>query len=315
MVVPKRRTERKEERKRKRKGKRQAQRQRLQRQAERQRQVEEQGERKRQRKRMERLVKWSNHRHAQRAAMRGCSSEGSDSSDDGVILRRFMKMMRGATLADYTWLLRMDILRSHVYVYDHELKSVRHPDKDADLVSWPIIWMLGRYNRKHTMVNQVLPSSDFVRNDVINFTLRQGWRWILQNALPNPPPAFQIKFKKNTPLINQIVDPALTCWSGALRHRMACAVQRARSFHRYHRSYSNQLPVIRFARKLLAESGLVPVLTDKDGGYALEPISIRQRVHEDILSKEWYKEIPYCTISYENSTSEPGVCKVMPKDS
>ena len=139
------------------------------------------------------MERWSAARHLQWPTVRGSGSHNHDELADEV-RHLFMKMMRGATLADYTWLLRMDILRSHVYVYDHELKSVRHPDKVADLVSWPIIWMLGRYNRQHTMVNQVLPSSDF---DVINFTLRQGWRWILQNALPNPPPAFQIKFKKN----------------------------------------------------------------------------------------------------------------------
>ena len=82
-------------------------------------------------------------------------------------LNTFLAMMKDATWADWKWFGSFNLLRQRVYLYHHQLRKVEI-SSEAD-VGWPIIWALGRYNRKHVLVTKRSPSLRRLAAEVANF--------------------------------------------------------------------------------------------------------------------------------------------------
>ena len=251
-------------------------------QRKRQGQNKEQGqrqERTRKEQRKERRTIWI----LQRKQMR------SDRNFEDAVLRRFRGLRRGATRDDATWLLRMDVLRRHVYLYDHESRSVSHPGRQSLIAPWPVVLLLGRYNRKHIICSKQDPKADYMRDDVLHFCTKLRWRWFLRDEVDRPIP-YRIKASSCPMACLKVIDPGLSIWIDGLRHHVNRGMQRARSSllgvpGRAER-LSNHLPLLKFAKQLLIENKHIPVLTDKDGGYALEHVDVRVAVHREIVNKK-----------------------------
>ena len=79
-------------------------------------------------------------------------------------------------------------------------------------------------------------------------------------------------FKRRPTACNQVVDPCLTAWVNSLKEHVVMGLKRSRSFWRGRSEFSNTLPLIRFAKSIMVNNQLVPIITDKDGGYAIEQL-------------------------------------------
>ena len=55
-------------------------------------------------------------------------------------------MLRDANAADILWLAQFDKLREKVLFYDHQCHTCFSAGPE---IPWPIIWLLGRFHKKH----------------------------------------------------------------------------------------------------------------------------------------------------------------------
>ena len=65
--------------------------------------------------------------------------------------------------------IEVDVLYSHVYIYDHASRCTHHPSQSDPRVPWPVVWLLGRYNRKHIFCGRRLPPMTFLRKSLQDF--------------------------------------------------------------------------------------------------------------------------------------------------
>ena len=87
--------------------------------------------------------------------------------------RRFMVLMRDASLADLIWVANFNRLQSHIYVYSFEETSVRILD-ERDNIPWPIVFLLARYHRKFIVQNERGPHPSVVGRALNQFKNRIG---------------------------------------------------------------------------------------------------------------------------------------------
>ena len=88
----------------------------------------------------------------------------------------FLRLMKGASVQDWLWIHRFAELRKLVYLYLPELKSCVCPSGDYD-IPWPIIFLLGRYNRKHLFMSRAVPKLQPIFESLREFENKMRWRW------------------------------------------------------------------------------------------------------------------------------------------
>ena len=134
----------------------------------------------RSRRRLGRSLNWSRARHVGR-------SEGRALHHDAVV-NRFMQRLRGATMEDLQWLLRMDDFYRHVYIYDHATQSTHHPSQSDPRVPGPMVWLLGRYNRMHMGVGRKPNGNHRRREQLYVLCVHPSPKPNRQRLIRNPPP-------------------------------------------------------------------------------------------------------------------------------
>ena len=210
------------------------------------------------------------------------------------MVRRMRWLLKGASLADLNWMLQFESVAEHCHVYNHDSKTIQSPGSMG--IPWTVVWLLGRFHRKHILCNSNLPDIQLVARELRQFQHRVKWRWLLRN---NDHKRLLRRVKK-TPAVpcNELVDPALSCWLGHLNRVILRAVKQARENHRHDRGFSNVTPLTKLCLKHLRESEWRAVANDKEGGFTLETIHDQVEVHKEILAKKEYCEVAWCT--YEN---------------
>ena len=210
------------------------------------------------------------------------------------MVRRMRWLLKGASLADLNWMLQFESVAEHCHVYNHDSKTIQSPGSMG--IPWTVVWLLGRFHRKHSLCNSKLPDEQLVARELRQFQHRVKWRWLLRN---NDQKRLLRRVKK-TPAVpcNELVDPALSCWLGHLNRVILRAVKQARENHRHDRGFSNVTPLTKLCLKHLRESEWRAVANDKEGGFTLETIHDQVEVHKEILAKKEYCEVAWCT--YEN---------------
>mmetsp|Transcript_51625 Transcript_51625/g.159971 ORF Transcript_51625/g.159971 Transcript_51625/m.159971 type:complete len:296 (+) Transcript_51625:834-1721(+) len=108
----------------------------------------------RQSRRKERMAQWKRQRHQRQMVMpRLCAL--------------LLKFMKGATLLDWEHFASIDKYAEHVMISNADKKEVT----SAEDTTWPIIWLLGRFNKKHIWCPRRLPRIENIARDI--YTLEQ----------------------------------------------------------------------------------------------------------------------------------------------
>ena len=134
------------------------------------------------------------------------------------VARRVASLLRGASLADLAWLANFNRIRDNVYVYDHVSKSAHHPHADDAHIPWPIIWIMGRYHKKHVLCMKAKPDLQNFIKYISQFEQKMRWRWFFRDD--NVKASIIIKAKRATRPCNIVVDAALEAWLSSLRRTM-----------------------------------------------------------------------------------------------
>ena len=74
--------------------------------------------------------------------------------------------MRGASIADWQWLCKLNDAALKVYLYHHSEHSISIAN---DVVPWPVLFTLTRFNRKHRWMGKKPPSLESVRKKLTDF--------------------------------------------------------------------------------------------------------------------------------------------------
>ena len=209
--------------------------------------------------------------------------------------RRLLRMMRGASMADWLWFIDFARLRDQVYVYDHACHSVYTPGGGE--VEWPIVWVLARYHKKHILCTKALPRIDQVVRDLNDWGNRLKWQWFHRKDSDSKP-SITVRYRR-LPTCTHLLAPEVEWMVRNMKDCVLRECRRAISKVRYDRSYANVLPLTSFGLSLLRRSGLKAIPNDKDGGYALETVADYRMVHSEILDNGVYEEIPNHMVKVE----------------
>ena len=128
---------------------------------------------------------------------------------DGRVMARFMKLMEGASVADWTWLLRMQTLREKLNVY-YDL----HTYPLDDTVEWPIVWALARFNNSFISSSNIWPKLSWADSELNQFSRRMHWRWHFRNSLADKP---SICIKSTSGNLPSVTAPEVGVWLSSLR--------------------------------------------------------------------------------------------------
>ena len=119
-------------------------------------------------------------------------------------------MLRDANAADILWLAQFDKLREKVLFYDHQCHTCFSAGPE---IPWPIIWLLGRFHKKHVFFSKKKLSDPKVELDDINaFINKIKGSWVHRNS-----PSSQFGFCPIPGgLLNVLILPMLHWMLGAL---------------------------------------------------------------------------------------------------
>jgi len=206
--------------------------------------------------------------------------------------------MKGATKADWTWLLRFRELKTHVRVYDPETKCSWIPTAEDTAVPWPVIWLLARYNKKHIFVSRQLPSDRAVLKDVEAFENTIKLQWVHRKH-PMGCTGFTVKpyVKAKCPDDASMKACGLLGWLRGFRQHIMDSVGRARRIATMQRRTankqycSNMLPLVKWGLQLLKKEKVVAIPTDKDGGFAVTRARWLPAIHLEILNGASYVRV------------------------
>ena len=82
-------------------------------------------------------------------------------------------MASPATAADLNWFANFEVLTKKVLFYDFHKNEVFLAQ---DVLEWPIIWVLGRYHKKHIMCGKSALNIERASNVIKEFINRVKWK-------------------------------------------------------------------------------------------------------------------------------------------
>ena len=103
----------------------------------------------------------------------------------------------------------------------------------------------------------------------------------------------------------KVFDPTTDAWLGLLRKGIFAAAAKARKLAQRNPTFSNLIPLVPWGMRLLKESGLLAIPTDKDGGYALVEQTAMEGICNVILESDIYiyEEVPLHTVDRQRQAS------------
>ena len=212
--------------------------------------------------------------------------------------------MRGATLHDWVLLTQFDNMRKRVYNLDSNTLTVGFPIATFEqlhpgALPWNVILLLGKYHRKHIFLSNRIPSIELAMKDVGKFTTRLGWKWFFRND--DSKLHFKVRRRPCAPPKPELLPSSLRVWTQSFKYAVHEMLGKAQKFSRVTtRDYSNTVGIEVDALRWIQTSDVVPIPTDKDGGYCVVLKEFVRSAHTDILSKPWYEEIDFNIASWYN---------------
>ena len=162
-----------------------------------------------------------------------------------------------------------------------------------------LIWLLGRYNRKHISCPNVLPRLDKIIPYVKQLRHRIAWKWLLRGKQSSPClPCIRGMGVAPCPFP---IDAALDAWSCRAGKMIIDACRHAINKHSNDRCFATMNKITIFALKYLQRCAVAVIPCDKDGGYTLADKGSIEIITEGILNNGHYKEIAYSTIENEKN--------------
>ena len=204
--------------------------------------------------------------------------------------KQFLQMVTGATVNDCRFLLDFQYLRKQIYVYDHEIAGCHHPD--ADEIPWTLVWLLGRYNRKEVIPSRRVPDTQTLEENLANFVHRLKWKWHFRNNIDEERADEELKRKlwrsRSVKPMMKRTCPELDAWC----HSFSNVVLKAQRDAILHDKWECRTTEATYAgMRTLAYSKWCAVITDKDGGFALVPKTVRPLLIQKIFQMKMYKEV------------------------
>ena len=171
---------------------------------------------------------------------------------DNRVHSRMQVLMKGGSVADWTWLLRIDELRSKLNVYEDP--SVYGLDESWP---WPVVWTLARFNKSFIACPRKLPRPDWARGCLKEFARRMHWRWHFPNS-DQPPPSVRIKATSDSR--PSVVAPEISSWLTTLDVSMNSKVAAALHSATFSRiQLSNELGITQLGWNLLRSLNVVAI--------------------------------------------------------
>jgi len=104
----------------------------------------------------------------------------------------FMKACEGFTAADFLWLMDGNMMRRHIYIYDPDDRTTRHPKEE---VPWPALFVLSRFHKNFRLQPTKRPKWDDVQKAMMEFSNRMKWKEYFAKA-DEAKPFISMKFKQ-----------------------------------------------------------------------------------------------------------------------
>ena len=177
-----------------------------------------------------------------------------------------------------------------VHLFEPETASARRPGHHE--LSWPIIFLLGSYHRKHLFLRRTPPPLSSVSRSLSRWEQKARWR-LYFNAMPSPlgePSVSKWQFLKlksrNTPCCLAKTNDSVNLFFQQVRDGVFNLCRKSvEAWPRQGRNMWTQPEVATIALKLIEQSPFEVHPTDKDGGYAVvRKDLIGEVVKNDILT-------------------------------
>ena len=210
-------------------------------------------------------------------------------------LNHFRMLTKSVPADDFAWMMKMSELRTNIYVYDGDTKSVHNPSQQE--LAWPGVMILARYHRKHVLHNKQPPNPKKIREALSDFINKIKWRYYFKDSSNN-----RIYWKRSrcSQFIGAIPPELQFCIQGASK-AMSDAAFRAKQFCQVKkRGWSNFSALDRLGFKSLDDAGWKILPTDKDGGLCLvEPRDLTNLAEKAMMSS-CYIQIQRSSINIDN---------------
>lgn len=198
-----------------------------------------------------------------------------------------------ATLENYQYVLALPRLKRTIYAYDHRSRSLLTDESDE--LPWPVMWALGRYNRKHILAGKKLPNLEDFRESLVQFEWKARWRQFFCRGSVEEQDVGGMKFVKFpgvvTPSFSGSTSIETEMALKATRVAVLRGVRHERHKAKYDKTWKNVIPLTRLGLRLLKDMQVVPIPNDKEPGYTLHSKASLTSIHEDILGSDVYEKV------------------------
>ena len=207
-----------------------------------------------------------------------------------VELERFVWLIQGSGVRDMLALAKFDSTWEECYFFDPSDKSARPLCKG--FAPWQMVFILTRYHRKHRCSLRKLPSLVPMQRAINNFVNKLHWRSILSrdSGIQHWMATKKLGFSMDTPACSSTeVPPELRGWTSRFRTQVLNATEASIARARSRGQFGDKSPrFVKLFLPLFSSMELVPVPTDKDGGYCLVKHTVLCQAAQDVLNGPWY---------------------------
>ena len=199
------------------------------------------------------------------------------------VVEEFGRMIGELTSADLEWLLRFRELEAKVSVWSAADRAVFDCSGE---VPWFVVWLLGRFHRKHIFYSRSRMQAGHVHREVRRVVDRIKWRWLYRHS--NEPVLQRMPRITSVPC-TAVVDGALQAWLARLQ---SCILADAAKAQSASCRQPRPDPISRLAWRWLRANPWEAVPADKEAGFVLHAREDLVQVHASILGDTAvYKEV------------------------
>lgn len=210
---------------------------------------------------------------------------------------QFMQLMRHATARDWLWIERFSAVQKQVYIFLPDNRECAHPVGDYRL-PWPIVYLLGRYHRKHLFMSRAVPKLRSLGDAVTEFENKLRWKWSFRKS-EVAKPSILVKSRTTPKFIGGSMEPmeqvAKMHLEAVLRNLRAQVMEQGEQLvakaRASKRTWCNTPPLVSVALKLMKDLDITALPTDKDGGFCLISRSELGKLRKSSLESEQYEEV------------------------
>lgn len=199
-------------------------------------------------------------------------------------------------MSDMIRIMDVNALLEHIYVYDHQHRSVYHPGTSQ--VPWPVALLLGGCSRKHIFVPSSKPKIEWYGQFINNFINKLCWKLKLGSTEKPWFSRFADKGKPTKACSDPQQPPEVKAFVQDLRAKLHSALIAELGKAGFGR-HSNMCKAHHLAFTWLRANGWRVEPSDKDGGHVLMKL-------EDLKDLKAERFIPPTYFRVQRSEIKPG---------